>query len=846
MIASLDEFRQFLTSEQIAQLASSSSNAPTADDVARLTEQITRSNADRKSRLFATRIQGLLRSIQQYCTIIDTCVSSNFAEYFDKLSQRINQLSNYCPRLSEYERLFPASTRLQQAISSLYAVIVRFCSKALGVVQEKGVKRYSKSAWKSFKIEFKDIEESISESKDEVIEELQLASEQEAHSLRRLLTAEIDENRKMRVEQIAEIQANKDFRSQQTLELQRGGDRRIQKILKETGKSNTSKQRTGCGKTVLLGYIVDHLRTKFSAQNQTLIVYYFFDSSEKKSLKASAFLRCILHQIIRPETLLPTIQRRLESLFVDQIDESESATSELEELFLESCRTVQCCFLLLDGLDELNDIEQRKVKAFLRKAQKIDGGRVLTTTHAAMDMSKVFGSNLELHIRPEDLQNDIDVFIQSQIDEYSQEELSDCAPIVLDLIKQKLSNDAEGMFLWAHLQLKAVIDVYEEHGSPDRIPDILESLPRKITDLYAFLLERLAKDTKDRAERAKKIFQWAIYSERPLTIRELEDALSVSADQKAWQSPPYKLDMSRLAKMCGNLVNYDPASGTVLLAHHSVESFLLSCSSREEVSCFAIEGTATEQYLADICLTYLSFTDFHKALTRTSDSKYASRLNRPIHLLESMTPGFIRPLASNAFKGRQRRNASHGVDVVNILRNELTTYQPKKTESSYQMLEYCKRHWHSHSQYITLPDSIHFARVESFIRGTHLPKEWMPWSSIPDKELLPYWNMFLWALRNGHIVIYCVWKKIAIIQEYKYWTLLWKQEGKKLFSSACTSASLAQLEIILGAKLRDNLVTRPTKSEISHGLVKVSNLGHQEAVERLLEAKADVNAAAVA
>ena len=65
-------------------------------------------------------------------------VSSNFAEYFDKLSERIAQLSNYCPRFSEYKKLFPTSARLQQALSDFYAVVVKFCLKALRVVQEKG------------------------------------------------------------------------------------------------------------------------------------------------------------------------------------------------------------------------------------------------------------------------------------------------------------------------------------------------------------------------------------------------------------------------------------------------------------------------------------------------------------------------------------------------------------------------------------------------------------------------------------------------------------------------------------------------------------------------------------
>jgi hypothetical protein len=98
-----------------------------------------------------------------------------------------------------------------------------------------GIKRFSKSIWKSFKVEFKEIEESLSAAKDEVIEELRLASEQAAHGFRHLLTTEIEENRTLRLRQVAEMQENKHFRSQQTLALQQTQARQIQKILKEEG-----------------------------------------------------------------------------------------------------------------------------------------------------------------------------------------------------------------------------------------------------------------------------------------------------------------------------------------------------------------------------------------------------------------------------------------------------------------------------------------------------------------------------------------------------------------------------------------------------------------------------------
>lgn len=109
-----------------------------------------------------------------------------------------------------------------------------------------GAKRFSKSIWKSFKVEFKEIEESINEAKDEVAEELRLASEQEAHGSRRMLTVEIEENREFRAEHITEIQANRDFRSEQTHALHRTEARQIQKILKEEGNLIDLRRKYQC------------------------------------------------------------------------------------------------------------------------------------------------------------------------------------------------------------------------------------------------------------------------------------------------------------------------------------------------------------------------------------------------------------------------------------------------------------------------------------------------------------------------------------------------------------------------------------------------------------------------
>ena len=62
-------------------------------------------------------------------------------------------------------------------------------------------------------------------------------------------------------------------------------------------------------------------------------------------------------------------------------------------------------------------------------------------------MSKVLNPNQTFQINPDDVKGDIEVFIQSRIDEYVQNELSVCSSSLLDTIKNALLFGAEEMLV---------------------------------------------------------------------------------------------------------------------------------------------------------------------------------------------------------------------------------------------------------------------------------------------------------------------------------------------------------------------------------------------------------------
>src|SRR6266487_463607 len=98
-----------------------------------------------------------------------------------------------------------------------------------------GTKRFTTSLWKSFKADFGELEERISAAREEVSEEIKLASEQTAHEFRRLQMIETRENQAFRLQQSTELEENRHFRSQQRSALAETRDRRIQKVIGEEG-----------------------------------------------------------------------------------------------------------------------------------------------------------------------------------------------------------------------------------------------------------------------------------------------------------------------------------------------------------------------------------------------------------------------------------------------------------------------------------------------------------------------------------------------------------------------------------------------------------------------------------
>ena len=198
--------------------------------------------------------------------------------------------------------------------------------------------------------------------------------------------------------------------------------------------------------------MVEWVTKSLASQKDTRVAYYFFDSVQKESLLPGNFLRSILHQLLYIESLIPTLQRRLEAIFMgpNSIYCREPEIDELETLVLDLCDPLQKVIILIDGINELEQDNRKLVMRFLKSTQQSHAViKLFIASRPDVDLWKLFSESQLTHIniQAQDTRAEIDSFVDTRVDKEAKNgPLVVCGPAVIDEIKKTLSMKAKGMY----------------------------------------------------------------------------------------------------------------------------------------------------------------------------------------------------------------------------------------------------------------------------------------------------------------------------------------------------------------------------------------------------------------
>jgi ankyrin repeat protein len=145
------------------------------------------------------------------------------------------------------------------------------------------------------------------------------------------------------------------------------------------------------------------------------------------------------------------------------------------------------------------------------------------------------------------------------------------------------------------------MDLLAAKHTPKAVRAALKSLPQKLYDTYDQTMDRIESQNDDDKQLAMRILSWIAYAKRPLTVQELQHALSVEPEQSDFDEhnlPEEEL----LTSVCAGLAIIDKNGNTVRLVHATAQDYFLKVrEKRFPVAQIAITRT---------CLSYLSFDDF--------------------------------------------------------------------------------------------------------------------------------------------------------------------------------------------------------------------------------------------
>ncbi|KAJ4865462.1 ankyrin repeats (3 copies) domain-containing protein [Trichoderma breve] len=367
------------------------------------------------------------------------------------------------------------------------------------------------------------------------------------------------------------------------------------------------KGKPGSGKSTLLKYAFSHQKnlsrtTNNTANSDIFLSFFFHDRGEELQKTPFGLFRSLLHQVLKqaPDALSDLVDDFTQKC-KDMGNYQEKWNWDSNELwrFLESSfprvLAVRSIWLFVDALDECGERNAKDlVKKFKLLVERITplfthGNKLricFSCRHYPILSSTAL---LEVCLEREN-RGDISTYVRSELFPYG-ESMSITIP---DLIIDR----ASGVFLWAELVVKLVIDLGLNGDGPAKIMAAVHSIPKGLDELYERLIRNMT-------PASLKLIKWVCFATRPLSVSELRWAMAVRADYSSLNAcqnaEDYIPDDDRMKKQIVKLSRglAEVTTGDDLIVqfiHQSVKDFFIDMGLSKLVE--EIVGDSTSPYAA--------------------------------------------------------------------------------------------------------------------------------------------------------------------------------------------------------------------------------------------------------
>ncbi|KAF4622788.1 hypothetical protein G7Y89_g14238 [Cudoniella acicularis] len=138
-------------------------------------------------------------------------------------------------------------------------------------------------------------------------------------------------------------------------------------------------------------------------------------------------------------------------------------------------------------------------------------------------------------------------------------------------VSKQLTERSHGNFLSVKLQFAEL----SRQTTTYELKESLKKLPTELADTYGLLLSSIADQPSKKADLAMRTLQWLAYSRRPLTLSELQQAVSIDPRDPSAATDPERLPPPLLIlEVCKDLIEIRIEQNKVLAKHASLAHYL--------------------------------------------------------------------------------------------------------------------------------------------------------------------------------------------------------------------------------------------------------------------------------
>ncbi|KAK3378799.1 hypothetical protein B0T24DRAFT_568404 [Lasiosphaeria ovina] len=348
----------------------------------------------------------------------------------------------------------------------------------------------------------------------------------------------------------------------------------------------------GCGKTVLSATVLDHL----AQEKDRFILSFFFDFSDTKKQTVDGMLRSLAFQLYQYGTGSAVLDATFQA---HQDGRDQPATKALSDVVYKMLAAQNQVSIVLDALDEsttrdelllcLNDVVFRRE---LGHVQLLCTGR--PESEFLRRITSLIGEENCLVLDKRAVDADIQSYITAQLSQRRDFQEKRLSQGLLEQIRTKVGQGADGMFRWAFCQLESLGRCRHEAD----MEKALTSLPPNLDETYRRMIESIPPELKGDAIR---LLQFLLHSERPLKMAEAVEVIAtqIGNGSRGFDKKRRLFCETGVLDYCPSLVAVVQATDKELhLAHFSVKEYLLNNDQ--------LKITSANIYITQTCLQYLT------------------------------------------------------------------------------------------------------------------------------------------------------------------------------------------------------------------------------------------------